>query len=133
MTPLGRPSWYLILVLLLSVVACDSAEEEDNAPASLTGQWAGSVTFQEEAATLVLDLTQEQTAVTGTGQIVAPSETVAFQVQGSYVAPSISVELQFGDRRPGNVNGLVGEDLQEVVVSVTGPSLSGVDVEMTRQ
>ena len=133
MISLRRPVFYLLLALLLFGTACDSTKEEDVPSPSLTGRWTGKVTFQEEAATLVLDLVQEQTAVTGTGRLIGSSETVAFNVQGSYVAPSISVELRFADRRPGNVNGLVGEDLQQMVVSVIGPSLGGADVEMARQ
>ena len=132
MTRVGRPALSLLLVLIAFGPACDQTEE-DTAPASLTGRWAGEVTFGDEAATLVLDLVQDQTAVAGTGLLIASAETVAFQVQGSYVAPSISMDLQFADRRPGDLNGLVSEDLQQMVVSLTGPSLSGTDVSLVRQ
>ena len=123
---------HLALFCALSLlVACGSTDED--APPGINGRWRGEVTLGGETAALSLDLTQERTAVAGTGELAAPQGTVPFSVSGSYVPPTVSLSLQFADRPPGSLNGFVEEEEGRMDVQVSGPNLSGTDVGLVRR
>jgi len=120
-----RPrSLSLFLIALLGLLAgCDSGG--DDTPPSLTDTWEGQFVSSDDLVVLRLEIVEGATLVSGSGQITLAGEQVVFMVQGSYLHPVLTLEINFSDRPPGTFNGNVTENRKEISGNISGPGFSG--------
>ena len=118
-----------LLMLGLALAGCDAAEAPAQAePPSINGAWQGQVVDEGAGAAAVrLELATGETrgALVGTGTILLAAETLSCQVRGTYVHPTLNIELQVPDRRPGQLSGLVSEARDGIDATIQGPGFSG--------
>lgn len=92
----------LIFVALLAVACSDSTGPAPR----VTGNWSGTV----GSASLTLQLTQTDAAVSGTGAFSGPGGSAAMTATGSYIKPTVSMTLSSPGFEPINITGTLNGD-----------------------
>lgn len=125
----------LLLVLpLLALAACDSAEPDDDVRLGVTGRWAGTLVNTvdtTQAYPVTLALNDDINRVTGSGSIELPTETLDFTVTtGLFSFPQLSLELVFDRPPPGMISGTVSAERDFISGTLTGPGLANGEIEL---
>lgn len=124
-TPRYLVLWALLVPMGL-LLACDSGSDME--VENISGQWSGTVERDGTEYTVVLTLEQLQggqtsNVVQGEGNVESDEQSFAFTIEnGSFFPASNEVTLpqQYATGRPGQIQGMVGEDLETITATTSG-------------
>lgn len=120
-------------VFLVAVAGCDGSDPDDGeGDLTIVGEWTGAFSAQEANWTLDLMLNEASFSVRGRGQLKAGSQNLSFTVAGSYLHPSISLELEYPNQPPSSLNGNVRDDRDQIVAQISGSGFGGEAVILRR-
>ena len=78
----------LAMVFCLTITGC--FDDDDSAPANITGTWVGTVTYQTESMPSTMVVTQTGSTVNGTMEITGLGST---SFSGTYANGTLTVEV----------------------------------------
>jgi len=115
-----------LVVALFVLVACDSGGE--NGVENISGRWSGTVDRNDTEHTIVVTLEQLQggqtsNVVQGEGEVQTDEQSFAFTIEnGAFLPASNEVTLpqQYATGRPGQIQGMVGDNLETITATITG-------------
>lgn len=117
--------WALLVPMGL-LLGCDSGGNME--VENISGRWSGTVERNGTEYTVVTTLEQLQggqtsNVVQGEGDVQSGDQSFAFTVEnGAFVPASNEVTLpqQYATGRPGQIQGMVGENLETIDATITG-------------
>lgn len=117
---------WTLLVSIGVLLACDSGGDMD--AETISGRWSGTVERDGTEYTVVTTLEQLQAGQTsnvvqGEGEVQSDEQSFAFTIEnGSFLPASdeVTLPLRYSAGRPGQLRGMVGEDLETITATITG-------------
>jgi len=115
-----------LLVPIGVLLGCDSGSDMD--VENISGQWSGTVDRNSTEYSVVITLEQLQggqtsNVVQGEGDVQSNEQSFAFTIEnGAFLPASNEVTLpqQYSAGRPGQIQGMVGENLEAINATITG-------------
>ena len=105
----NRLGMWAIALATVGTLAC-GGDDGGPTPVEAEGSWQGSTTSQSgQQSTLSFTITETDGTVSGSGNLAAPSESVALSASGTYTEPSLSITFTAQVFNPLNLSATVGE------------------------
>ena len=135
----------LAILLVAGLTGCGLFGSDESTPETLTGNWEGTFTAQGTEYQIGMELQQLEGASTifggqkvqGGGTLTSGSSEYAFNVDGTVADTVVSMNLNYGSRRPGNlINGSITDDFSTIrnAEMTGGPiELDGIVVTLRRE
>lgn len=122
--------YLLIAVLLLG--ACGGDDNTGPARIEVEGTWVGHfATSSGTQVTWSMTLIETNGAVTGSSTLVTAGESIAEQVTGNYVPPTVSLQFHSEGFSDSNLTGTVSQT--QLSGTLNGSGFNNVAVTLTRQ
>lgn len=125
-----RPLRWLLLLLILTLPACDSGAEDEDP--SLNGSWQGTTTISGLTVGMAMQLNEASGAVTGNGTVSAP-DPVAVTITGTYTYPNVSLTLRSTSFADLSFAGTVSGDGKAISGSLNGSGFNNFGLTIRKQ
>jgi len=115
-----------LLFVLGLAVACDSGGE--NEVETISGQWSGTVEREGTEYMVLMTLQQLQggqanNVVQGEGTVESDERSFSFTIDNGAFLPNsneVTLPQQYAMGRPGQVQGMVSDDLETMTATISG-------------
>lgn len=119
-----------LLTLPVALMACDSAEEDEDP--TISGQWQGTANFQGTPLTVSILLTERDQAITGSGTVTFVNP-VAVSVTGTHNYPNVALTIQSSGLEDLNFSGTLTGDARSISGSLSGSGFDNFAITLRKQ
>lgn len=122
----GRARGFTLIALMATLLGACGGDSTAPEP-SIVGTWSGAL----QTGTMTVTLSLNESAISGSGSLIGPSESIAMTVTGTFSRPNVSLNMVAVGYEPMNYTGTLDEDV--ILGRINGSGFVNVTVNLNRQ